>query len=1044
LPEGTGTVSYLVTSAIGLTASGSQAFQHDSVVPQIDGSFSGSTGTNGWYVSNVTLSASADDSTSGIAAFEYSLDGEPWSPYTSPLTLYDGIHTVDLRAIDDAGNQSETTQTISIDTITPTLDLSLTGTPGNNGWYKSNVAVTATAGDSVSGLASLEYDFDGEGWTAYNGTLTFPDGAHSLSVRAMDAAGNVTQTDQQINVDTLMPLINLSVNGTAGANGWYISDVQVNASSSDHGSGLASFEYSLDNDTWTPYTIPLTYSEGRYSLKFRASDQAGNVTTTSAQTYFIDTTPPALDLAAEWELGETAYYGAQDNGSGLSVLRIVIEDEDERYDKLAWEEYPSGLKFNHEFLWDGKFKDGTRAPAGVYYATIKASDVAGNESMITGDIKVENNIFNIFLPPFIPPVNTPPPVSVAPSADIANFGEEKNDEIIDAPKTGIVSVGGGVTTAAGISGTQSFGSTGSQTPITAPGSSILWGAAAAAAVSTFLAEAQRKREEEALAAKLAARQVREPKEGKGSYHDQIRAKKMSAIIEEEKKKTAAEQKEAGEQAKKKNDYSTLSRQERLAEESMDKQPKLTKLPSFDAGIEIENRRTKAMETAQARVEKQQRAQNVLNNFRARDQEERAVIVPKEKPWWEKTIDWIDEHQTATSIGVGVLVGLAAVALVVTGIVTLPLLAVAGIAAVVAGGAIAAGTIALNAHYDRALGTNIIKNVLVGATAAATTAFILGGGLQLALIKIGNGVAAACMSNPTVCGRVEWAVNALDKLEEGGLIVQGAIQTWTGDSVGAAETAIELQSEYMDGGMPGNTVAREIGEELTEIIARNSDETAQLTAKYGDDAYKLIAAYKDEAFDFVKVAEKRGIDPTDVLRNPPKPGQSLEGWMLGIESADNPVNHPLVKLNLTEAELDKIKTESLIRPDSNVVVLGYGNGVAKPYYVLGEEVKGSYLSLSAEAWAPFENARANFWKDINAPVIEEAIEDRKVFLFNVEYDVITNPRNSERFSLPELRLIELEKNNYVKVPVEEYTAFVPIELLDTYDQYLPANLFISGE
>jgi hypothetical protein len=246
---------------------------------------------------------------------------------------------------------------------------------------------------------------------------------------------------------------------------------------------------------------------------------------------------------------------------------------------------------------------------------------------------------------------------------------------------------------------------------------------------------------------------------------------------------------------------------------------------------------------------------------------------------------------------------------------------------------------------------------------------------------------------------------------------------------------------MDGGMPGNTVAREIGEEITEIIARNSDEAKELIAKYGDDGYDLIASYKDEAFDFVKRAEKLGVDPRDILRNPPLPGQSLEGWMLGIDNPQSPVNQPRVKLNLTEAELNKIRTESLKNPDSKVVVLGYGNGTEKPYYELGEEVTGSYLSLSTEAWAPFENARSNFWTDINAPVIEGAIEDRKVFLFNVEYDVITNPRNAERFSLPELRLIELEKNNYVKVAVGEYTAFVPREMMDTFD---PAKLLNSGE
>jgi len=63
----------------------------------------------------------------------------------------------------------------------------------------------------------------------------------------------------------------------------------------------------------------------------------------------------------------------------------------------------------------------------------------------------------------------------------------------------------------------------------------------------------------------------------------------------------------------------------------------------------------------------------------------------------------------------------------------------------------------------------------------------------------------------------------------------------------------------------------------------------------------------------------------------------------------------------------------------------------------------------------------------------------MFLFNVNYDVIVDSVNADRFSLPELRLIEMEINNYVSVPIGDYTAYVPIELLDTYQQYLPASL-----
>jgi hypothetical protein len=228
-----------------------------------------------------------------------------------------------------------------------------------------------------------------------------------------------------------------------------------------------------------------------------------------------------------------------------------------------------------------------------------------------------------------------------------------------------------------------------------------------------------------------------------------------------------------------------------------------------------------------------------------------------------------------------------------------------------------------------------------------------------------------------------------------------------------------------------TIAKEAVEETLE---QTGEETAQLivslTEKYGKEAVEQ----------FLPFCEKYGINPHDILARPPAEGQSLIGWGLGIDDLSNPVNHSLQKLDLTESKIAEILKDSAKNADSNIVVLGYGRGASIPYYKLGEELKACFLSLSEAAWAPFANARANFWTQINAPFIEKSIADRKIFLFNVDYDVITDPGNIERFSLPELRLIEQVKNDYVQVPVGEYTAFVPAEMMDTFD---PADLLAKG-
>ena len=180
-----------------------------------------------------------------------------------------------------------------------------------------------------------------------------------------------------------------------------------------------------------------------------------------------------------------------------------------------------------------------------------------------------------------------------------------------------------------------------------------------------------------------------------------------------------------------------------------------------------------------------------------------VVKPKEKSWWEKSIDWIDEHQVEIALGIGVAVGIGAILL--SGGVATPLVAAAWIAAaaVAAGGTVALGTMGLNAYYERPWNENLVRNILI----AEITAVVVTGGwflFQTATIAAGS----YCALNTTICARVEPILNAFDMAEEGWLSTKLGVQTWTGDDSGAAETAFEIQLEHIDGGIPGNSIAKE--------------------------------------------------------------------------------------------------------------------------------------------------------------------------------------------------------------------------------------------
>jgi hypothetical protein len=236
------------------------------------------------------------------------------------------------------------------------------------------------------------------------------------------------------------------------------------------------------------------------------------------------------------------------------------------------------------------------------------------------------------------------------------------------------------------------------------------------------------------------------------------------------------------------------------------------------------------------------AKKAMEDYRAGEKE---IYVSesqeKEKNWWEKTIDVIDQHQPLAAVALGVAVGVGAVAIIATGGAATPL--VIGGALLLAGGLTAGGTAALNAHYDRPLTQNMWKNVGYSAVSTlatigigmAVTSSITSGAVQQAIYRGGNAVASQCLKHPSVCARITAGVELWDKVEDLGLQAKLAIQTANGDPR-AAETALELQLERLDN-VPGNTTFREIYETAVDFFGRKSDEAVQIAstlARLGSD------------------------------------------------------------------------------------------------------------------------------------------------------------------------------------------------------------------
>lgn len=154
-------------------------------------------GEDGWYVSPVTVTLSADDEE---AALEYRTDDGDWAAYTAPVTVADdGEWTVEYRGTNTAGTSDVASVSFRIDGTAPETEARIEGSQLPNGRYLGPVEVELTAQDATSGVATTEYRVDGGAWATYTEPIVVDSSGgrpsqRTVEFRSVDAAGNVEQT----------------------------------------------------------------------------------------------------------------------------------------------------------------------------------------------------------------------------------------------------------------------------------------------------------------------------------------------------------------------------------------------------------------------------------------------------------------------------------------------------------------------------------------------------------------------------------------------------------------------------------------------------------------------------------------------------------------------------------------------------------------------------------------------------------------------------------------------------------------------------------
>ena len=260
---------------------------------------------------------SVSDAQDGNSSFAATL-----SAVSGPLALYGlGSQTASCSYTDAGGLSASASATYSIvDTTDPVITfVSRTPAANANGWNNSDVTVSWSCSDTGSGVVVA----------SVSQTVTSEGANQSAIGTCQDRAGNTAgETQSGINIDKTVPLIAfVGRTPAANANGWNNSDVVVDWSCSDGGSGVVAASVSQTVST-----------EGaNQSAGGTCEDRAGNTAGDEQAGINIDKTAPTVAASASpgpnangWNNSDvTVSFSGSDALSGIDFCSdaVVLSSE---------------------------------------------------------------------------------------------------------------------------------------------------------------------------------------------------------------------------------------------------------------------------------------------------------------------------------------------------------------------------------------------------------------------------------------------------------------------------------------------------------------------------------------------------------------------------------------------------------------------------------------------------------------------------------------------------------------------------------------------
>ncbi len=235
--------------------------------------------------SATTYNVDANGSTSYSYSYDLNIDA-----------LATGSHTVDVTALDAAGNESATAASISFAKETrPTVSID---TPAVSQVYTSSspYSISGSATDDFGSVSGVQVRVDGGTWQSVDtftaGTpaswshdvaLSSGDGSYLVEVKATDDAGFESSFDSvTVILDTASPAVTISSPDDGSVVVATSTPYSLTVSGSVSDTNIDTVEYRVDGGSWTAasgtasWTANISLSSGEHDIEVRATDKVGN------------------------------------------------------------------------------------------------------------------------------------------------------------------------------------------------------------------------------------------------------------------------------------------------------------------------------------------------------------------------------------------------------------------------------------------------------------------------------------------------------------------------------------------------------------------------------------------------------------------------------------------------------------------------------------------------------------------------------------------------------------------------------------------------